>query len=111
MVALDSYKNQTFEAVVDKIYPIMNERSRTFKIEAHFVAPPQKLYPNLTVEANIIIQTKENAIVIPKNYVIDEEYVFITKDEKRKIKIGLSNYEKIEVLDGLKAGETIYNPN
>src|SRR5690554_1471338 len=111
MVALDSYKNQIFEAVVDKIYPIMNERSRTFKIEAHFVAPPQKLYPNLTVEANIIIQTKEDVIVVPKDYIINGDSVFIKKDEKRKIKTGLSDYEKVEVLEGLKAGETIYKPN
>jgi hypothetical protein len=28
----------------------MDERSRTFMIEAHFVKPPEKLYPNLTVK-------------------------------------------------------------
>jgi hypothetical protein len=54
-----------FEAIVDKIFPIMDARSRTFKIEAHFLQVPVKLYPNLT-EANIIIQTKENTITIQK---------------------------------------------
>jgi hypothetical protein len=44
----------------------MDARSRTFKIEAHFLQVPVKLYPNLTAEANIIIQTKENTITIPK---------------------------------------------
>lgn len=111
MVSLDSYKNEVFEAEVNKIYPIMNERSRTFRIEAHFVSPPQKLYPNLTVEANIIIQTKEDVIVIPKNYLADQDHVLIKKNEKRKIKTGLNNYEMIEVLEGLKVGETIYKPN
>jgi hypothetical protein len=37
----------------------MDARSLTFKIEAQFVKAPRKLYPNLTAEANIIIQTKE----------------------------------------------------
>lgn len=109
-VTMDSYKGKVFEAVVDKIYPIMDERSRTFKIEAHFVNAPKKLYPNLTAEANIIIQTKKEVLTIPKNYLVDEEYVLVNKDEKRKVKVGLSDYQNAEILDGLKAGETIYKP-
>ncbi len=108
LVTMDSYKGQVFEAEVDKIYPIMDERSRTFKIEARFVKTPAKLYPNLTAEANIIIQTKKNAITIPKNYLVDKEYVLVNGDEKRKVKIGLSDYQNVEITEGLKAGETIY---
>lgn len=110
LVTMDSYKGQVFDAVVDKIYPIMEERSRTFKIEAHFIKPPEKLYPNLTAEANIIIQIKKNAITIPKSYLIQNKYVLVNKDEKREVKIGLSDYQKVEILEGLKAGETIYKP-
>jgi len=110
LITMDSYKGQVFEATVDKIYPIMDERSRTFKIEAHFVNPPKKLYPNLTAEANIIIQTKKNTITIPKSYLIQGEYVLVNKDEKRKVKTGLSDYQKVEILEGLKAEETIYKP-
>lgn len=109
-VTMDSYKGKVFEAVVDKIYPIMDERSRTFKIEAHFANAPKKLYPNLTAEANIIIQTKKEVLTIPKSYLIDEKYVLVNKDEKRKVTIGLSDYQNAEILDGLKDGETIYKP-
>lgn len=110
LVTMDSYKAQVFDAVIDKIYPIMNERSRTFKIEAHFVKPPEKLYPNLTAEANIIIQIKKNAITIPKAYLIQGKYVLVNKDEKREVKTGLSDYQKVEILSGLTAEETIYKP-
>ncbi|ESU26548.1 hypothetical protein FLJC2902T_25190 [Flavobacterium limnosediminis JC2902] len=108
LVTMDSYKGTVFKAVVDKIYPIMDERSRTFKIEVKFIQTPEKLYPNLTAEANIIIQTKKQAITIPKNYLIDNTYVLVDGDEKRKVKTGLSDYQKVEILEGLKAGETIY---
>lgn len=110
VVTMDSYKGEVYEAVVDKIYPIMDERSRTFKIEAYFVKAPEKLYPNLTAEANIIIQTKENTITIPRSYLIDDEYVIVNKNEKRKVKIGLKDYQKVEILEGLTKGETIYLP-
>lgn len=110
VVTLDSYKGKVFEAKVDKIYPIMDERSRTFKIEAHFDNPPAKLYPNLTAEANIIIQTKKNVLTIPKSYLIDDKFVLVNEDEKRQVKIGLNDYQNVEILEGLTAGETIYKP-
>ena len=110
VVTMDSYKGKVFEATVDKIYPIMDERSRTFKIEAHFTNPPAKLYPNLTAEANIVIQTKKDALTIPKNYLIDDEYVLVNGDEKRKVKVGLSDYQNVEILEGLTAEETLYKP-
>ncbi len=109
-ITMDSYKGQVFQATVDKIYPIMDERSRTFKIEAHFVKQPSKLYPNLTAEANIIIQTKKNAMTIPKDYLINGEYVLVNTNEKRKVKTGLSDYQKVEIIEGLKADEIIYKP-
>jgi multidrug efflux pump subunit AcrA (membrane-fusion protein) len=108
VITLDSYKGKVFEAKVDKIYPIMDERSRTFKIEAHFDHPPAKLYPNLTAEANIIIQTKKNVLTIPKSYLINDQFVLVNKDEKRQVKIGLNDYQNVEILEGLTAGETIY---
>jgi len=110
VVTMDSYPENVFEAVIDKIYPIMDERSRTFRIEAHFTNPPKKLYPNLTVEANIIIQTKENTLIIPRNYLLDNNYVLVNEDEKRKVKTGLSDYQKVEILEGLDKNETIYMP-
>ncbi|MCZ8196300.1 MAG: efflux RND transporter periplasmic adaptor subunit [Flavobacterium sp.] len=110
LVTLDSYKNQVFEAKIDKIYPIMNEQSRTFKIEAHFTKLPKKLYPNLSAEANIIIQTKKNAITIPKDYLLKGDSIQVNETEKRKVKIGLSDYQKVEILEGLDANEFIYKP-
>lgn len=68
------------------------------------------MYPNLTAEANIIIQTRKNVLTIPRNYLIDDEYVLVNEDEKRKIKIGLSDYQNVEVLGGLQPNETIYLP-
>lgn len=110
VITMDSYKGLVFDAEVSKIYPIMDERSRTFKLEARFIKSPPKLYPNLTAEANIIIQTKKNAITIPKEYLIEGTYVIVNKDEKRKVKVGLSDYNKVEILGGLQASETLYKP-
>ena len=49
-------------------------------------------------------------MTIPKSYLIDDNYVLVNKDEKRKVKIGLSDYQNVEILGGLEASETIYKP-
>ncbi|MBK7788094.1 MAG: efflux RND transporter periplasmic adaptor subunit [Saprospiraceae bacterium] len=64
-IRMDAYGDQVFEATLEKIYPIMDERSRSFTAIANFTKAPDQLYPFLTVEANILYKEKSNALVIP----------------------------------------------
>jgi RND family efflux transporter MFP subunit len=109
-ITMDSYKNQVFEAIVLQINPAMNEKTRTFIIEAEFIQTPPTLYPNLTAEANIVIQVKEKTLTIPRKYLVEDSFVWVNKSEKKKIQVGLKDYQKVEVLEGLKAGEVIQMP-
>jgi HlyD family secretion protein len=112
LVTMDSYKGRLFHAEVTKIYPIMNERSRTFTVEAVFIDQPAELYPNLTLEANIIIQTKKKALVIPREYLFDDQYVFTDPEKKikTKVKTGLIDYKFAEIQSGLVSGQLVYKP-
>jgi multidrug efflux pump subunit AcrA (membrane-fusion protein) len=110
IVSLDSYKGKTFEAFVDKIDPIMNDKSKTFTIEAIFINQPPVLYPNLSLEANIIIQKKNQAITIPREYLIEDQYIVLKNGTKKYIKIGLKDYQKVEVLSGLTINDAIIIP-
>lgn len=108
---LDSYKGQVFEAIVRKVNSIMNERTRTFVVDADFIQKPPALFPNLTVEANIIIQQKEKALTIPRNYLIDDSYILNDKQEKIKVEVGLKDYKKAEIISGVSSSEYIYMPS
>ncbi len=110
LVSMDSYKNKVFEAVVSKINPSMNTATKSFTIEALFVQPPPKLYPNLTVEANIVLKVKNNALTIPRNYLTPDTCVLLPKNQKRKVVTGLKDYQKIEIIEGLSANEVIVKP-
>lgn len=107
MLTLNSYKDQTFEARVEKVNTIMNERSRSFTVEAVFVLKPPTLFANLSVEANIILQTKGKALTIPRSYLIDETYVLNENGEKVKVKVGLKDYQKVEILEGISANDVV----
>jgi HlyD family secretion protein len=110
MISMDSYKGQVFEARITKINPLMNERTKTFSIEAEFTRKPPVLYPNLTVEANIIIQTREHALVIPRNYLLNDSFVLVNKQEKKPVKTGIKDYQKVEILSGITDKDAIYKP-
>lgn len=110
LVNMDSYEGQTYKAQITKIYPIMNERSRTFTVEADFTASPPDLFPNLSAEANIVIQTKENALIIPREYLIENQYVLVDDEERVAVEVGLMDYQYVEIVEGLKEGQTIYKP-
>lgn len=109
-VTLDSYGKQAFEARVTRIVPLMNERSRTFRVEAVFVEPPPRLYPNLTAEANIVLRTKEQALLIPAAYLVDDGYVITGNDERTPVTVGARDMEQVEITDGIDAHTTVYKP-
>jgi len=109
-ITMDSYKGQVFEAVVDHVNPLMNERSRTFEVEATFVKVPEIVYPNLTLEANIIMQSKDNAMTIPRKYLVDDTYVMMSESKRKLVKVGLKDYQKVEILQGLNKNDKIMLP-
>jgi HlyD family secretion protein len=109
-ITFDSYKNQVFEAKVSKIYPYMNEKSKSFLIQAEFTKAPPSLYPNLTFEANIVIQEKSKALLIPRTYIVEDSFVINANDEKVKVKTGLNDFQKVEILSGLSATDDIKKP-
>ncbi|MBD1395737.1 efflux RND transporter periplasmic adaptor subunit [Pontibacter sp. JH31] len=110
LLNLDSYQGQVFEAKVTKINPAMNERTRSFTVEAEFVTQPEALYPNLTIEANIVIQAKKNALTIPREYLVDGGFVLKEKEERVPVKTGLKDYQKVEILEGLTKEDEIVKP-
>jgi len=101
MVTLDSYRGKVFEARVSKINPIMNERSKTFLVEALFTKAPEVLFPNINFEANIVLNTKNKSILIPRSYLIGDSLVIKKNGDTIKVKTGLKDYQKIEILSGI----------
>jgi hypothetical protein len=65
------------------------------------------LYPNLTVEANVVIQTKNNILTLPRSLVSDDGFVTTKSGGKVAVKIGLKDYERVEILSGITADDEI----
>ena len=109
LVTLDAYGSRVFDAEIIKILPAKDETTQTFRIEAVFVKDPPKLFPGLVGEANIVVAEKEGALVIPKEFLLDENRV-ITEDGPVKIVTGIQDMEYIEVISGIEENEPLYKP-
>jgi len=109
-VTMDSYKGEVFDATVTKVYPIMNERTKTATVEAVFVNAPASLYPNLTLEANIILTVKENTLTLLRKFIVDDRYVINQAGDSIPVKIGIKDYLKAEILEGVTEKDVLILP-
>ncbi|QEH44023.1 HlyD family efflux transporter periplasmic adaptor subunit [Chitinophaga sp. XS-30] len=111
MLTMDSYRGSLFEAKITRINPVMHESSRAFTVDAAFISRPATLYPNLTVEANIMIRHKERAMTIPREYLAEGTYVILKNGERKKVVTGLKDYQKAEIISGLDTSDIILKPD
>ncbi len=100
LITLDAYEKQLFKGKISKIYPQKDLKSNAFIVDAFFDDPPKILYPGLSGEANIIIRKKDNALTIPRDFLVDNGKVR-TKNGLVDVKTGLMNIEYVEILEGL----------
>ncbi len=113
LVELNTEKNKTYEAQVSKIYPHFNETSQSYKVEVRFLKEMPGLISGTQLQANIITNRKENAMLIPHVYVMPGDRVLVKHDKKMdtaSIKTGIVSDDWIEVLSGLSSSDIIAKP-
>ncbi|SMD45371.1 Multidrug efflux pump subunit AcrA (membrane-fusion protein) [Aquiflexum balticum DSM 16537] len=110
IVSMDSYKGETYEGIITKVNPIMDEQSKSFTVEGIFIEEPKVLYPNLTLEANIIIQSKEDVLTLPRNFIINDQYVLNSNRDTIPVQLGIMDYQKAEILKGIDENTEIIKP-
>jgi HlyD family secretion protein len=104
LVSLDAYPDSVFNAVVRKIYPMVNPRDQSFRVDAYFTGTVPVGFTGLAAEANIIIREKDQALTIPKYLLKGEDSVEIIENGEQimvKIRKGLETLEEVEILSGL----------
>ena len=92
--------------------PTMSETTRTALARVVLLNPEGRWLPGLFVTGRVELEVKEYPLVIPQTalqIVEDRESIFVkTKDGfvPRPVKLGQRDSNSVEVLKGLKAGET-----
>lgn len=100
-------------AQVDYIYPTIEESSRTGKIRLVLDNPDGQLKPG--AYADIIFETRvKKRLSVPSESILrsaEGDYVVVAKGEGRfqpqRVKTGIRSQGRTEILQGIKAGESI----
>lgn len=109
----DAFKNnEKFEGNVIANYLSINPINKTAKVTADInFTNQQKVFAGMSVEANIIIETRKNILVIPREYIFDFNKIKLKgKDEPVIIKKGIEDLEFVEITEGLTENDELENP-
>ncbi len=109
IVSLDAYPGKSFKAHISRIIPIMDQKNQSFTVEAVFDELPEKLYPGLSAEVNIITHIKPKALLIPLSYLGKNNKVTTDQGEV-EVKTGLRNMQWVEILEGITANTALFEP-
>lgn len=98
---------------ITQISPAIDPEARTFKSFVSVENKDKKILPGMFVKADLVINSSENTIVIPKDVILTRnrvQTVFVVERgiaDERRIVIGLESTDMVEVISGLEAGESI----
>lgn len=110
---VDALPNQTFVGHVERISPVVDSETGTFKVTIYVDETKDLLRPGMFGRVKIVYDTRENTRMIPKSAVISEDLaqsVYVIKDSlafKKEIQTGYTNGLNVEVLNGLDDGEMV----
>lgn len=110
IVKIDAFGDKLFKARVSHIYPFINTREQAIRVDASLLQVDEKLYSGMAVEANIVIQEKKEAMVIPKKYMMEGDSVKIERDgEEIKVKVitGMKTLDEVEILSGMNSNDRL----
>lgn len=132
-VRLDAYPNQTFRGVVTEVgsSPLVTAANQAikFKVKVRLDDPPAGVKPGLSARADILTGYRGNALSVPLQALVvrdierkpgeapptpdaprEQEGVYLMEEGKTRfqpVKTGLIGDLSIEVVSGLKGGETV----
>ncbi len=116
-ITSDANPGKVLKGKVAYVSPVVSktaEQNRTVDVEINFSqANEEKLPVGASVDAEIILETKQEAVIVPTNAVIERDeikFVYAVAEDRIKkkiVKTGISSWEYMEILDGIREGERV----
>ncbi|MBK8751462.1 MAG: efflux RND transporter periplasmic adaptor subunit [Candidatus Competibacteraceae bacterium] len=112
-VRVDAWPDQGFEGTTYAIDPAVDPETRTVLLRARLPNKGNKLRPGLFARVNLVLERRENALIAPEQAIVplgQTPFVYRVVEGKAvmtPVKLGLRRPGKVEILEGLKAGDQV----
>jgi cobalt-zinc-cadmium efflux system membrane fusion protein len=113
-VTLRAYPDRTFQGKVTWVSEVLDEKTRTLSARVELDNSDRLLKPGSFARVVIKIPTNEKGVAVPASAIQhqkSESIVFVDagdgRYERREVKLGDASQDAVEVVDGLKPGETV----
>ncbi len=96
-----------------RLSPTMNSQTHTFRAEVSVDNSQRLLRPGMFIEASIVVERREDVAVVPRESVTERagrSVIFVIDGQRavqRDVSLGLGDDVRVEVTDGVAAGEQI----
>ncbi len=115
VITLDPFPGKSYMGRVTRVAPFVEdieEQNRTVDIDVEFLdkAFAATLLPGTSADVEVILQVKENVLRIPTPTLLEGNKVFIVEAghlKERSVNTGLKNWDYVEIITGLSAGEAV----
>ena len=108
----DAMPGQAFEGVIDRVSPVVDGGSGTFRVVTHFKGG-EGLRPGMFGRIEVVYDSRADALTVPRAALLEdagETAVYAVRDSKAvrvPIEVGYLSGELAEVRKGLKEGEQV----
>ncbi|WP_051414098.1 efflux RND transporter periplasmic adaptor subunit [Pseudoxanthomonas suwonensis] len=111
LMQVDALPGRAFQGVVDRVAPVVDAGSGTFRVIAAFDGGGA-LQPGMFGRIRIDYDQRPDALVVPRVALLDDgdPAMFVIRDGKASrvpVKVGYADGEWIEVREGIKPGEQV----
>lgn len=114
---IDSLNNEVFEGSIVTSSPVIDQKTRTAKIEILIPNPDKKLKHGMFGKIYIVVEKHDNAIVVPYSAISwegDKQFTYKIVDDiasRTEITVGLRNDTHVEILNGLSENDVVATGN
>jgi membrane fusion protein, copper/silver efflux system len=113
-LTVSAFPDRSFPGVVTFVYPTLNAETRTARVRVELQNPQRVLKPGMYGSVEIAAGPKTEVLVVPDSAVIDSgarQAVLVAlgggRFEPREVKLGARGDGQVEVLSGVKEGESV----
>lgn len=113
MMDIDAIPNNTFEGSVERISPVVDRSTGTFRVVVLVRDQANRIKPGMFARVRVVYDVRDQTMVVPKLALINDggrSSVFVVNDslvKRKNVTVGYTNGTKVEILSGLDIGDVV----